>query len=362
MVQTAKLSALGQLVAGVAHELNNPLTVLLSGIELLADDAPEPWRPRLTMLEDAVERAQHIVEGLLTFGRRVRLERQPVDLAELVDKVLAVTAADLRLAGVRIEQETEPGVPRIWADAHQLQQVLVNIVTNAKQAMAEVEGERRLRIVLRRAGPDHARIRVEDTGPGIPAELLPIIFDPFVTTKGASGTGLGLSISYGIIREHGGEITVESAPGAGTAFTIELPIGAPAVREPAASPGPAVRLEGRHVVVVEDNEGLQSLMCRHLERAGCAISGFPNAEAALAGFPDRVDLVLFDFYLTGMSGLEFSRKVVARYPRLAGRLLLMTGGLLPEAAQELVANGAWRLLTKPFSRQQLLDAVGDTLR
>src|SRR5262249_59627436 len=127
---------------------------------------------------------RHIVRGLLTFGRQMPLERRHVMLDELIEKVLALTAADLRIESVKVDRDSEPGLPPVWADHHQLQQVLVNLVTNAKQAMAEQpEAERRLKITSRSLGPDRVQITVEDTGPGIPAEVLPTIFDPFVTTK-----------------------------------------------------------------------------------------------------------------------------------------------------------------------------------
>jgi two-component system NtrC family sensor kinase len=156
----------------------------------------------------------------------VPLERTPVDLAELVDKVLALMAGDLRLAGVEVLTALEPDSPPVCADRNQLQQVLVNLIANAKHALAEVvPGERRLRISLQRAGLDTVRLQVEDNGPGIPADLITKVFDPFVTTK-TDGTGLGLSISYGIVREHDGRLSVESPPGHGATFTIELPIGA----------------------------------------------------------------------------------------------------------------------------------------
>ena len=134
--------------------------------------------------------------------------------AELVDKVLALTAGELRVADIKVEKNVDPDVPRVWADGNQLQQVLVNLITNAKHAMEDIAGERRLGISLRRSGPDHIRVRVEDSGPGIPAELISKVFDPFITTK-SEGTGLGLSISYGIISEHGGRIRVESPRGPG---------------------------------------------------------------------------------------------------------------------------------------------------
>ena len=129
-----------------------------------------------------------------------------------IDKVLALTAGELRVAAVKVDKDIDPDLPAVWADANQLQQVLVNLITNAKHAMEDVVGERRLGISLRRNGSDHIRLRVEDSGPGIPADLLAKMFDPFVTTK-SEGTGLGLSISYGIISEHGGRIRVESPEG-----------------------------------------------------------------------------------------------------------------------------------------------------
>jgi signal transduction histidine kinase len=155
------------------------------------------------------------------------LQKTQVDLAQLTETVLALTFGELHVAEVKVSKDIAPGLPPVWADAHQLQQVLVNLITNAKQAMAGVDGARRLRICVARATSERVRIQVEDSGPGIAADVIAKVFDPFVTTK-SDGTGLGLSISYGIIREHGGTLTVESRPGHGATFTIELPIEAQA--------------------------------------------------------------------------------------------------------------------------------------
>jgi signal transduction histidine kinase/HAMP domain-containing protein len=225
MVQAAKLSALGELVAGVAHELNNPLAVLSGMTELLRVEAPSLSR-RITVMQQAIDRATRVVHGLLTFARRQPLERHRVDLAALVDQTLEFTAADLRVAGITVDREIADRLPEIWADPHQLEQVLVNLVTNARQAMTETDGARVLGVRARPAGPDRVSLIVEDTGPGIPPEVLPAIFDPFVTTKGSHGTGLGLSISYGIVHEHGGTIRAEALP-RGARFVIELPCGTP---------------------------------------------------------------------------------------------------------------------------------------
>jgi signal transduction histidine kinase len=225
MLQAAKLSALGELVAGVAHELNNPLTVLFGTAEMIEQGAPEAVKEHVKLMRDAINAAQYVVRGLLTFGRQMPLQKTPVDLAELTERVLGLTFGELHVAEVKVRKDIATELPPVWADANQLQQVLVNLVNNAKQAMAEVDGERTLRFSVHRVGDERVRIEVQDTGPGIPPETLPKVFDPFVTTK-SDGTGLGLSISYGIIREHGGTLTVESVFGHGATFTIELPIEA----------------------------------------------------------------------------------------------------------------------------------------
>jgi signal transduction histidine kinase/HAMP domain-containing protein len=225
MLQAAKLSALGELVAGVAHELNNPLTVLLGTADLIEAEATGPAREHVKLMRQAAHSTQSIVRGLLTFGRKMPLEKTRVDLAELTERVLALTVGELHVAEVKVDKDIAASLPAVWADANQLQQVLVNLITNARQAMAEVTGERLLRISVQGAEADHVRIGVEDSGPGIPGDVLPKVFDPFVTTK-RDGTGLGLSISYGIIREHGGTLSVESTVGKGTTFTIDLPIEA----------------------------------------------------------------------------------------------------------------------------------------
>ena len=222
MLQAAKLSALGELVAGVAHELNNPLTVLTGTADMIELEAPEALQRHVRLMKEAINSAQYVVRGLLTFGRQMPLQKTRVDLAELTAMVLDLTFGELHVAEVKVRKDIAPELPAVWGDGHQLQQVLVNLITNAKQAMADVEGERRLRLSVQRAGGARVRIEVEDTGPGIPADVIAKVFDPFVTTK-ADGTGLGLSISYGIIREHGGTLTVESPPGCGAIFAIELP-------------------------------------------------------------------------------------------------------------------------------------------
>src|SRR4029453_5506181 len=332
MIQAAKLSALGELVAGVAHELNNPLTVLVGASDILEQQAPDHLKEYAQMIRESTDAARPLGRGLLTVGRQMPLERRHVMLDELIEKALALTAADLRIESVKVDRDSEPGLPPVWADHHQLQQVLVNLVTNAKQAMAEQpEAERRLKITSRALGPDRVQITVEDTGPGIPAEVLPTIFDPFVTTKGSAGTGLGLSISYGIIREHGGHITAESRPGRGAIFTIDLPVGASAAGAPTQSGDQPVRLDGKRILIVEHDQAVQKILLEHLEPTGCTALTVARADEARQHLRDGIDLVVG----------HPPPPPPPRAPRAAGPRPPGRDGIAVVAAASHLEGGAW---------------------
>ena len=359
MIQAAKLSALGELVAGVAHELNNPLTVLVGASDILEQQAPEPLKEYAEMIRESTNAARSIVRGLLTFGRQMPLERRHVMLDELIDKVLALTAADLRIESVKIDRDMAPDLPPVWADGNQLQQVLVNLVTNAKQAMAEQpEGQRRITIATRALGSDRVQITLRDTGPGIPAEVLPKIFDPFVTTKGSAGTGLGLSISYGIIREHGGLITAESLPGQGATFTIDLPVGSAGAA--AAETGPTVNLDGKRILIVEHDQAVQKILLEHLEPTGCTALTVARADEARQHLRDGIDLVVADFNLDGVDWLELLSQVAARGTAVGHRFIFITAGPVGEEADKALRNAGAALLYKPFTGAQFLDAIRAT--
>jgi two-component system NtrC family sensor kinase len=359
MIQAAKLSALGELVAGVAHELNNPLTVLVGASDILEQQAPEPLKEFAEMIRESTNAARSIVRGLLTFGRQMPLERRHVMLDELIDKVLALTAADLRIESVKIDRDMAPDLPPVWADGNQLQQVLVNLVTNAKQAMAEQpEGQRRITIATRALGSDRVQITLRDTGPGIPAEVLPKIFDPFVTTKGSAGTGLGLSISYGIIREHGGLITAESLPGHGATFTIDLPVGSAGAA--AAETGPTVNLDGKRILIVEHDQAVQKILLEHLEPTGCTALTVARADEARQHLRDGIDLVVADFNLDGVDWLELLSQVAARGTAVGHRFIFITAGPVGEEADKALRNAGAALLYKPFTGAQFLDAIRAT--
>ena len=365
MVQAAKLSALGELVAGVAHELNNPLQVLVGASELLARQNPKSVETCSRMIREATGMAQRIVRGLLAFGRRMPVERSRVDLRELFDGVLALSVADLRLAGVTLEKHIAPDLPEVWADRSQIQQVLLNLITNAKQAMADDHADRRLRITMRRQAPDRPQaperieILLEDTGAGIPPDVLPRIFDPFVTTKGSGGTGLGLSISYGIVREHGGIITAESQQGRGTTFTIELPVGKPADATPDAVP--ASSLKGRRLLIVGDDDSMREILLGHLEGSGCLTSSVASADVG-AVHAAEADLVVVDYDVDNRDWDAIFRSIVGADPDVGRRLLFLISGPVHDGAQPYPEEIGAIFLLKPFTRERFLEAAGQALR
>ena len=226
LVHAEKLSAVGELASGVAHEINNPLTTILGQAQLLLEraDVTPHVRDRLTIVSDEAARAARIVQNLLLFSRHYTPERRPCSLSDQVRRVLELKAYQLQSDKIEVETEFED-CPPVWADENQIQQVLLNLVQNAHQAMAR-EDERVLTVRVRPIGAVVA-VEVLDTGAGIAADALPRLFDPFFTTKPpGEGSGLGLSVSYGIVAEHKGKLRGENrADCRGAVFTIELPLG-----------------------------------------------------------------------------------------------------------------------------------------
>ena len=225
VIQSERLAAMGQMIGGFAHELNNPLTSILGLTELLLEDQKDmPSQKQLTMLQQQGRRAAEIVQNLTYFSRPPAPGKSPIQLSELVQRTLHLHAYSLRKNNITVDFVPDATVPAVSGDPHQLMQVFLNLILNAEQAMREVHDRGILRIRMARTG-DLAQVIFEDDGPGIAAEILPNIFDPFYTTKRPGrGTGLGLSISKAILREHGGNVEAASGSGGGAVFTVSLPV------------------------------------------------------------------------------------------------------------------------------------------
>jgi len=276
LVHSEKLSAVGEFVAGVAHELNNPLTALIGYAELLQSSAvDDDSRSSLKRISNSADRCHKIVQSLLSFARQHPPERKLTDVNGLVDAVVEILIYELRTSNIQIIKELSPHLPRLLVDPHQIQQVFLNIVNNARQAVEAFRPQGSIRISTGATG-QRVWIRFQDDGPGISEENLAKIFNPFFTTKPVGkGTGLGLSLSYGIIQEHGGSITVESKLGYGTTFIIELPITADAEASTsqmvAPAPLPLPSGKGKSILVVDDEEDILDLIRKTLEKQGYQI-------------------------------------------------------------------------------------------
>jgi signal transduction histidine kinase len=241
IIQSERLAAMGQMIGGFAHELNNPLTSILGVSELLQDsEAPESMRKQMSMLHQQGRRAAEIVQNLMYFSRPPAPGRSPINLSELVQRTLHLHAYSLRRNNITSDFLADNSLPVVNGDPHQLMQVFLNLILNAEHAIREVRDRGTLRIRLAKADNRVTAI-FQDDGPGIPPDILPHIFDPFYTTKRPGrGTGLGLSICKAIMREHNGNVEAASGPGGGAVFTVTLPTASAAeeVGATAASSGP----------------------------------------------------------------------------------------------------------------------------
>jgi two-component system NtrC family sensor kinase len=354
---------MGNLLAGVAHELNSPLSVILGQVGLFAPSGVDPnARARVKDIGEAAERCVRIVRSFLTMARRQPPERGHVSLNHLLPEAVELLAFELRIANIEVGFDLAKDLPLIWADAHQLKQVVVNLVTNARQAVQDAAGPRRLRLQTRHdVSSGRARIEVADSGPGIPREIRARIFDPFFTTKpDGEGTGLGLALARGIVESHGGAIGVDCEPGEGARFVIELPVGPPpgpaAGRDDLDAAAPAV--PGKTILVVDDEPAVASLLAEALARDGHKVDLAANGAVALRMLGARYyDLIVSDSGMPVLSGPELYREVERREPRLARRFVFVTGDILNPRTRAFLARTGAPQLEKPFTVESVKRVV-----
>ncbi|MEX2147053.1 MAG: PAS domain S-box protein [Candidatus Rokuibacteriota bacterium] len=355
--QSEKLAAMSELLAGVAHELNNPLSVVIGHTTLLGAATEPAVKARAEKIGRAAERCGRIVKNFLALARQYPPERTAVNLNQIVVDALEVVAYPLRVDDVEVVTELAADLPPLAADPHQLQQVLVNLVTNAHQAMRSVTGTRRLTVRTGCSDGGPAWLAVGDTGPGIPAEVEARLFEPFFTTKPVGqGTGLGLSICKGIVEGHGGSLTVEAGPGSGAVFRVTLPLGAPAPA--AAAPDEGVRGPARRVLVVDDEIEVTRIVSEMLGRDGHEVESCLNGVEALASMQTRsYDVVFCDIRMPRLDGPGLYAAVKQTDPALAERFVFLTGDTLSHVTAEFLERTGVPNMRKPFTVRDLRNAL-----
>jgi len=360
LIQSEKLAAVGQLVSGVAHELNNPLTSIAGLSEVLLEQKELGTKDRghLRVIHEQAERAGRIVRNLLTFARQGPAERARVDLNDVIQRTVLLMRYDLTLRDIAIEKSLGQEIPAVLGDRHALQQVMLNLLTNAAHAVSQNPPERPRVIRVATAFDDRVRVRVADSGPGIADDVVPHLFTPFFTTKEPGhGTGLGLSISYSIIESHGGHITVERPSEGGAVFVIDLPAasaGAGAGELITSTPVPLPPPIKRSILLVDDDPGVRRMVKALFGREGHSVDVARNPQQAIDMARARgYDLILADIQASARGKL-FVEALVEAQPALRDRTLVATGDVRP-ATEETLARLGLRYVRKPFNLRDLLD-------
>ena len=356
--QAEKLAALGQLVSGVAHEINNPAAIISGFAQtLLLDALPPEQRETVQMMYDEATRIGRITSNLLAFARAGGKERALVDLNDIVRRTFALRSYHLTTLNITVELDLDPSDPSAWANGSELQQLLLNFLINAEQALTAVEWRRA--ITMRTAAVDErVRLQVADTGPGIPLKIQGRIFDPFFTTKPEGmGTGLGLSICYGIVHDHGGRIWVDSDPERGGAvFTVELPRDQRTRRRltPAPMTRPPLPEESLAVLIVDDEEGLRRAVLNFLKRRGIRATAVGDGVDALRALREQTfDVIVSDVRMPGMNGRQFLERLRRDHPAMVSRLIFSTGDTFAPDTAALLQEAAVPSLVKPFEFAKL---------
>jgi len=371
LLQTEKMAGLGQLVSGIAHELNNPLTSILGYSQLLLGrrlTAPQQADARLIHQES--ERAAQIVKNLLLFVREARPERRAVNLNEIVERTTLLRNYELRVENIELTQDLAQELPPVMADPAQLQQVFLNLLINAEQAIRQGRGEGTIRVRTRKSTGGRVAFEVVDSGPGIPQEIIPQIFDPFFSTKpSGTGTGLGLSITCGIVKEHGGEITVQSQLGHGAKFIVDfpaatveaIPVSAPPAHRTAVPAAVRIHRAAR-VLIIEDEPTVAHLIADVLTEEGYAaeivLDGRDGLDRAMGG---DYALIICDLRMPHLDGRAIYRELSAKGNPMRHRLMFVTGDTLAPRALEFLEKSGLPFLAKPFLVEELKAVVEGAL-
>jgi len=366
LVQKEKLAAMGQMMVGAAHELNNPLTAILGVADLLRERAAEDsTRRQVDLVLKQARRAATIVQNLLAFSRPVTLGRAKLSLDEIIQEVLQQEQAVLSQKKILTTFQSIDGLPAVEGDRKLLKEVFVNIVANAEQAISAVRDHGTLSVRLSLAGT-YVRVSFTDDGGGIPPENVGKIFDPFFTTKRPGGSsGLGLTICLAVVKEHGGRIETESELGSGATFHVLLPLAVEEVSTPPSTPSAATAqrastLRGHTVVLIDDEESIREIVEQGLMARGMKVEAFGSAEAALTYLATNpCDIVVCDFNLPGMNGEQLFERLRVEQSERMPRFVFTTGDLFDPGAAERHRRAGAAILQKPFHVAELADLLVD---
>ena len=368
LFQREKLAAMGSLLASVAHELNNPLSIILLHTDLLqADAGPGLLAEYAAEISQAATRCERLVRQFLTLARQHAPERAVVDLNALLTETMELLAPSLRVDTITVNLRLAVEIPRLWADAHQLRQVVVNLITNAQQALREVAAPRQLTLTTGvDAAQTYVTLEVADTGLGMSPDVQTRIFEPFFTTKPPGvGTGLGLPLCQGIIEDHGGTLRCMSQMGQGTTFRVELPVRViPETPYAFADSGTALSpVPSSTILLVDDEPSMTNALTRLLRRDGHTVDAVTNGRLALMKLQERAyDVILSDLRMPELDGFGLYRALETRYPQLCRRFIFLTGDTLNPDTHALSVQHGVPQLFKPYTAAELRRVIHQVLQ
>ncbi|MDB6029054.1 MAG: Multi-sensor hybrid histidine kinase, partial [Verrucomicrobiales bacterium] len=369
--QAEKLSALGQMISGVAHELNNPLAVIKGYLELILahHELPSQTRSDLQKVAQECSRTAKLVRNFLAFAREQPSRRGMVDFNELIERICELRSFDLRSTGVELKLDLAPQLPKTYADADQTQQILTNLITNAIQSMEKQPKPRRLKVKTL-VRDEIVQIWLEDNGPGVPIELESKIFEPFFTTKPVgTGTGLGLSIAHSIMTDHQGRIFYQKSSIGGAGFVLEFPLirvaGAQSgatteiVRRPAVAP----KARPAKILILDDEQTIAELLSEMLNMLGHnpVVALHPNQALELIEVHE-FDVILSDFRMPVMNGQQFHQRVAQNREALARKIIFLTGDIVNDETRSFLEAAGNPHLAKPFQLSDLERVIKETLQ
>jgi PAS domain S-box-containing protein len=364
LYQREKLAALGSLLAGVSHELNNPLSVVVARAVLLEEHGDAATKAAALKIRTAAERCARIVRTFLAMARQQNPQRGPVAINDVVLAALDIAGYAIRTSSIEVTLDLSKDIPLVQADADQLHQVLLNLIINAQQSLQEQPAPRRLRITSRcdsEAGV--VRVTVADNGPGIPEYLRARVFEPYFTTKPIGvGTGVGLAVSLGIIEAHGGTLTVACPEEGGAVFTIALPVGDVCVSAPEAKPPTRADVSKRRILIVDDEADIRETLTEILTSAGHRTVAVGSGREALVRMAaDTYDVILTDIRMPDLDGRAFYQQIEERWPSRAARVVFVTGDTLASALREFVAECGRPVIEKPFLPSDVRRVVAELI-